>query len=108
MIATIHHPITVDRRLEIEHAPTRYKRVTLRRWYAFTTMQTRVAQRLQRVITVSENSCRTTSTADHQVADASACTSCRSASTPSCSARSPGVAAQPGPPDHDRVVPTSR
>src|SRR6478752_9373166 len=56
VIATIHHPITVDRRLELEHAPTRYKRLTLRRWYSFTSMQTRVAQRLQRVITVSENS----------------------------------------------------
>jgi glycosyltransferase involved in cell wall biosynthesis len=56
VIATIHHPITVDRRLEIEHAPTAYKRLTLRRWYSFTSMQTRVASRLGRVITVSENS----------------------------------------------------
>jgi glycosyltransferase involved in cell wall biosynthesis len=56
VIATIHHPITVDRRLEIEHAATAYKRLTLRRWYAFTKMQTRVAKRLRRVITVSENS----------------------------------------------------
>jgi glycosyltransferase involved in cell wall biosynthesis len=56
LIATIHHPITVDRRLEIEHGETRYKRMTLRRWYAFTKMQTRVAQRIERVITVSENS----------------------------------------------------
>jgi glycosyltransferase involved in cell wall biosynthesis len=56
VLGTIHHPITVDRRLEIEHAPTRYKRLTLRRWYSFTAMQTRVARRLPRVITVSENS----------------------------------------------------
>jgi glycosyltransferase involved in cell wall biosynthesis len=56
VIATIHHPITVDRRLELEHAATRYKRLTLRRWYSFTSMQTRVASRLRRVITVSENS----------------------------------------------------
>ena len=56
VIATIHHPITVDRRLEMEHATTAYKRLTLRRWYAFTDMQTRVASRLQRVITVSERS----------------------------------------------------
>jgi glycosyltransferase involved in cell wall biosynthesis len=56
VIATIHHPITVDRRLEMEHATSRYKRLTLRRWYAFTDMQTRVASRLHRVITVSENS----------------------------------------------------
>jgi glycosyltransferase involved in cell wall biosynthesis len=56
VLGTIHHPITVDRRLEMAHADTRYRRFTLRRWYAFTRMQTRVAQRLQRIITVSESS----------------------------------------------------
>ncbi|MCU1353840.1 MAG: putative glycosyltransferase [Acidimicrobiales bacterium] len=56
VIATIHHPITVDRRLEIEHAGSFYKKLTLRRWYAFTDMQTRVARRLPSVITVSQNS----------------------------------------------------
>ena len=58
VMATIHHPITVDRRLEMEHAEGWYKRLTLRRWYSFTNMQTRVVKRLQRVITVSENSFR--------------------------------------------------
>jgi glycosyltransferase involved in cell wall biosynthesis len=66
VIATIHHPITVDRRLEIEHAEGRYKQLTLRRWYSFTKMQTRVARRLRRVITVSENSFGDISR-DHQV-----------------------------------------
>ena len=66
VMATIHHPITVDRRLEMEHADTRYKRLTLRRWYAFTDMQTRVASRLERVITVSENSFKDISH-DHKV-----------------------------------------
>jgi glycosyltransferase involved in cell wall biosynthesis len=56
VLGTIHHPITVDRRLEIEHAQTAYKRLTLRRWYAFTKMQTRVAKRLKRIVTVSESS----------------------------------------------------
>jgi len=56
VLGTIHHPITVDRRLELEHAPTAYKRLTLRRWYAFTKMQTRVARRLKRIVTVSESS----------------------------------------------------
>jgi glycosyltransferase involved in cell wall biosynthesis len=56
VMATIHHPITVDRRLEIEHAYGWYTKVSLRRWYSFTNMQTRVAKRLERVITVSENS----------------------------------------------------
>ena len=56
VLGTIHHPITVDRRLEIEHAEGWYKKLTLHRWYSFTTMQTRVARRLKRTITVSENS----------------------------------------------------
>jgi glycosyltransferase involved in cell wall biosynthesis len=56
VLGTIHHPITVDRRLEMEAAESWYKRLTLRRWYAFVDMQTQVARRLQRIITVSENS----------------------------------------------------
>jgi len=56
VLGTIHHPITVDRRLEMEAAESWYKRLTLRRWYSFTNMQTQVARRLQRIVTVSENS----------------------------------------------------
>jgi glycosyltransferase involved in cell wall biosynthesis len=56
VLATVHHPITVDRRLEMEHAEGWYRKFSLRRWYSFTNMQTRVAQRLQRVVTVSESS----------------------------------------------------
>ncbi|MCX7619518.1 MAG: glycosyltransferase family 4 protein [Acidimicrobiales bacterium] len=56
VLATIHHPITVDRRLEMEHAETRYQRFAKARWYAFTKMQTRVASRMTRVLTVSQNS----------------------------------------------------
>ena len=56
LLATIHHPITVDRRLELDHAATPYRRLTLRRWYSFTNMQTRVARQVGRVVTVSENS----------------------------------------------------
>ena len=66
VVATIHHPITVDRRLEIEHASSLYKKFTLRRWYAFTDMQTEVARRLRRVVTVSENSFKDI-VADHKV-----------------------------------------
>lgn len=66
VIATIHHPITVDRRLEIEHARGWYKKLTLRRWYAFVDMQTEVARRLHRVITVSKNSFKDI-VADHKV-----------------------------------------
>ncbi len=56
VLATIHHPITVDRRLEMEHATSAYNRFAKSRWYAFTKMQTRVASRMPRVVTVSENS----------------------------------------------------
>ena len=56
VLGTIHHPITVDRRLEIEAAESWYKKLTLRRWYSFVDMQTEVARRLKRIITVSENS----------------------------------------------------
>src|SRR5437868_5984166 len=66
LLGTIHHPITVDRRLELSHARSRYHQITLRRWYAFTKMQTRVARRLERIVTVSESS-RTDIVKDHGV-----------------------------------------
>ena len=66
VLGTIHHPITVDRRLELAHAQSRYRKLSLRRWYSFTNMQTRVARRLQRVVTVSESSFNDI-VADHQV-----------------------------------------
>ena len=56
VLSTIHHPITVDRRLEIQHARTRWEEFGKRRWYAFTKMQTQVAKRMPRVMTVSESS----------------------------------------------------
>jgi glycosyltransferase involved in cell wall biosynthesis len=66
LIATIHHPITVDRRLEMAQAKTRQERFGKKRWYAFTRMQTRVARRLPRVLTVSESS-RIDISRDHRV-----------------------------------------
>ena len=56
VLATVHHPVTVDRRLELAQAPSRWRRLTLRRWYGFVRMQTRVARRLPRILTVSEAS----------------------------------------------------
>jgi len=55
-VVTLHHPITVDRRLEIEHAPNWRKRVSVGRWYSFVKMQARVARRMPRIVVVSENS----------------------------------------------------
>ena len=56
VVATLHHPITVDRDLDMEHATSPWKRLTLRRWYAFLEMQMNVAKRIPRLVTVSENS----------------------------------------------------
>ncbi|MGQ0825244.1 MAG: glycosyltransferase family 4 protein [Actinomycetota bacterium] len=55
-VHTLHHPITVDRDLELSHASSLHRRLTLRRWYAFLRMQMGVARQLPRHLTVSENS----------------------------------------------------
>ena len=67
ILETIHHPITVDRRLELEHARTAWEKLGKRRWYAFTKMQTLVGKRMPRVMTVSESS-KGDISADHGIA----------------------------------------
>ena len=57
-VATVHHPIAIDRDLELAATRSLRRRITLRRWYAFTRMQARVAGRLDGVTTVSESSRR--------------------------------------------------
>ncbi|MBQ0881353.1 MULTISPECIES: glycosyltransferase family 4 protein [Streptomyces] len=56
LVTTIHHPITVDRQLELDAADGWKRRYSVRRWYAFTRMQKRVARRLPSVLTVSGTS----------------------------------------------------
>ncbi|MGW1769740.1 glycosyltransferase family 4 protein [Streptomyces sp. NPDC002073] len=56
LVTTIHHPITVDRKLDLAAAKDRKKRASVRRWYGFTRMQGRVARRLPSVLTVSGSS----------------------------------------------------
>lgn len=56
VLATVHHPITVDRGIEVAHASNPFRRMTLKRWYSFTRMQTKVAGSLPRIVTVSESS----------------------------------------------------
>ncbi|MFJ2715990.1 glycosyltransferase family 4 protein [Streptomyces sp. NPDC087437] len=56
LVTTIHHPITVDRKLELDAAEGWQRRWSVRRWYAFTRMQKRVARRLPSVLTVSGTS----------------------------------------------------
>ena len=53
-VATIHHPITVDRETELRAAKSWLKKIKVRRWYSFVGMQKRVARRLSHIITVSE------------------------------------------------------
>lgn len=56
VVATIHHPIPIDRDLALSEAENRWQKFRLQRWYSFCTMQSRVAQRMDRVITVSQSS----------------------------------------------------
>jgi glycosyltransferase involved in cell wall biosynthesis len=56
--ATIHHPITVDRELDLAHAKSLRRKLSLRRWYGFLKMQTGVARKIPRIVTVSESSRR--------------------------------------------------
>ncbi|MDQ6946034.1 MAG: glycosyltransferase family 4 protein [Actinomycetota bacterium] len=58
LLATCHHPITVDRTLDLAHASGLIEQVTKRRWYGFLAMQKRVARRVPRILTVSESSKR--------------------------------------------------
>jgi glycosyltransferase involved in cell wall biosynthesis len=58
VLATIHHPITVDRDLDLSHAASWRRRVALQRWYGFVRMQKQVLRRIPKIITVSETSAR--------------------------------------------------
>jgi glycosyltransferase involved in cell wall biosynthesis len=55
-VNTLHHPITVDRDLDLAAASSPFRKLTLRRWYGFLGMQMNVARQLPRHITVSQNS----------------------------------------------------
>jgi glycosyltransferase involved in cell wall biosynthesis len=56
ILETLHHPITVDRSIALDHADTFVKRYTTRRWFGFLRMQVRVVKQLPAVLTVSHNS----------------------------------------------------
>lgn len=55
LVATIHHPITRDREVDLAAATWRRKPF-LRRWYGFLGMQQRVARQIPELITVSSSS----------------------------------------------------
>ncbi|HVA70798.1 MAG TPA: glycosyltransferase family 4 protein [Acidimicrobiales bacterium] len=56
LLETLHHPITVDRSIALDHAETFGQRLGTRRWFGFLRMQVRVARKLPAVLTVSHNS----------------------------------------------------
>lgn len=53
-VATIHHPMTVDRKLAVQSVSSIWKKFKHIRWYSFIGMQKRVSRRLPKIITVSE------------------------------------------------------
>jgi glycosyltransferase involved in cell wall biosynthesis len=57
-VATVHHPVAIDRRLDLAATRSPRRQITLRRWYGFTRMQAAVVGRLHGVTTVSESSRR--------------------------------------------------
>ncbi|HET6873293.1 MAG TPA: glycosyltransferase family 4 protein [Acidimicrobiales bacterium] len=56
LLGTCHHPVTVDRKLDLAHAPNLRRRLQLKRWYGFLDMQMKVARQVPRILTVSTSS----------------------------------------------------
>jgi glycosyltransferase involved in cell wall biosynthesis len=55
LVTSIHHPISVDRRIELQ-AARGFSRLTKWRWYSFVRMQARVARKAGPIMTGSESS----------------------------------------------------
>ena len=53
-LATIHHPITVDRKIAVDSVRATWKKIKHWRWYSFIGMQKRVARQISKIITVSD------------------------------------------------------
>lgn len=58
LLTTLHHPISFDRRIDLEAAPNWRKRLSTRRWYGFLRMQGKVARQARKILTPSESSAR--------------------------------------------------
>jgi glycosyltransferase involved in cell wall biosynthesis len=58
VLATLHHPITFYRRVDIAAAPTLRKKLSLRRWYGFVRMQGAVVRKMRWILLPSESSKR--------------------------------------------------
>src|SRR6202046_3224641 len=57
VVATVHHPITRDRVLDLAAARW-WRKPSVRRWYGFLKMQERVARSIPELLTVSSSSAR--------------------------------------------------
>ena len=83
VVATVHHPITRDRVLDVAAAKW-WRKPLVRRWYGFAEMQKQVARRdsgtADRLVDVGRRHRRRL-----RGRARASCTSCRSASTPNCS-----------------------
>ena len=58
LLATVHHPITLDRRIDLAEARGWRRRLAVRRWYGFLRMQGRVVRQIGTILTPSESSRR--------------------------------------------------
>jgi len=56
VIATLHHPISIDLRLALQSETRWWMRALIRRWHKFLAMQARTARKLPYILTVSEAS----------------------------------------------------
>lgn len=55
VVGNVHHPITMDRRIDIHHAGSLSLKLLKWRWYSFLRMQIKVARRLEHIIVPSDN-----------------------------------------------------
>ena len=60
VLATIHHPLPIDREADLEQASGLRQHWRIRRFYSFIRMQAFVSRRLERIITVSQDAARQT------------------------------------------------
>ncbi len=60
VIATIHHPLPIDREADLEQANGLRERWRIRKFYSFIRMQAFVSRRLERIITVSQSAAKRT------------------------------------------------
>ena len=60
VIATIHHPLPIDREADLEQANGLREKWRIRKFYSFIRMQALVSRRLERIITVSQSAARKT------------------------------------------------